>query len=414
MLRQVIKLTATALMLCCVALAGTQTAATCSYADVNTAVSAAANGDTVLIPGGTCNWGSSSLSITKGITIQPVAGQTVTINATGTSSGTFHISNTGDNPVRISGDTGTVPDTCKSTGASCGLRIMNAQDPSFQKTDFAITGPARKFRIDHIYANQSDSFLCSNCGGASGQAWGVVDHSWIQNFGRAYFAQDRRSADGPFGQAAWTEFTGHEASIAGSGQMVFFEDNTFTYNEQLPGGQWQATVYGQYGGKGVFRYNTFQNAGHYFDAHGDLSPATNGYGTILYEIYNNTFASDGPYNQEGKLMYLRGGQFLIHDNAFTSSAQIIQLTVYYSTDLTAHRVQNTFIWNNTINGSAQTSSIVDIETSNGGYPQYYLRAPTTGDVYAGYTPYTYPHPLRGGGSRGSLPATPTGLTAAVH
>lgn len=379
---------------------------------VQTCVNNASTGDTITLSGGSVTY-TSTVNIGKGITIIVASGQTVTI-ANSVSGGTvFAITNTGNNFVRVSGGVGS-PDNCKSNG-TCGLVINSQKDPTFTNDVFTVEGPVNKFRIDHVKANQSDAFLCSNCGGAAtGPVWGVIDHSYLTNFGRVYFAQDRRSTDGNNGSVAWGEFLGHEAAMAGSNQMVYFEDNTITWTVSLPVGQGQGSLYGQYGGKVVYRYNTVSNFSPLVDAHGD-NP---GYGTIFYELYNNTITEGCTltgFGCEGKIMYLRGGQFLIHDNAITGASTPVTLTVYFSTDLIAHRVQNTFIWNNTVNGSAQDSTIANVETANGGYPKYFLRAPTTGDVYASYTPYTYPHPLvAGGGGGGGTPAAPSGLTASVQ
>ncbi|MGZ3748923.1 MAG: hypothetical protein ACXWRE_15715, partial [Pseudobdellovibrionaceae bacterium] len=48
--------------------AATIAAASCSYADVSSAISAAAKGDTVNVPAGSCTW-SSTLLINKGISL---------------------------------------------------------------------------------------------------------------------------------------------------------------------------------------------------------------------------------------------------------------------------------------------------------------------------------------------------------
>jgi len=139
----------------------------------------------------------------------------------------------------------------------------------------------------------------------------------------------------------------------------------------------------------------------------------------MYEIYNNTYSEGDLYLAQGVMMYLRGGQHLVHDNTFNTTNDFpISLTVYYSTDLIAHRIKNTFVWNNVwnahgVNQGAATQVQVASDT-NGTLTlntDYFLRAPQAGDIYYPYTPYTYPHPLRGT-STTLMP--PTGLTASVQ
>jgi len=58
--------------------ADTHNAASCSYADVSAAYTASVAGDTVTVPAGTCNWGTSTLTVSKAITLMG-AGKTLTI-----------------------------------------------------------------------------------------------------------------------------------------------------------------------------------------------------------------------------------------------------------------------------------------------------------------------------------------------
>ena len=368
---------------------------TADSASVQACVNAATAGQTVTVTAGSATW-SSTVSITaKGITVIVQAGATVTI--TNTAAPAFQINNTGTAFVRISGFSITSSD-------SIGEVIE-------------INGPASGVRIDHMTLDGGDAVICSNCLGNSGTGpvTGVVDSSHFSNCGRCYFAQDVRTSDSTVGTAAWNEFLGHEATFPGSNKFMFFEDNTFTWTRTVSGGQ--GPLYGQYGGKAVFRHNSFTNWSYYADSHGDLP--SGGYGTIMYEIYNNTFSEGDLYLAQGVMMYLRGGQHLVHDNTFNTTNDFpVSLTVYYSTDLIAHRIKNTFVWNNVwnangVNQGAATQVQVASDT-NGTLTlntNYFLRAPQAGDIYYPYTPYTYPHPLRGT-STTLMP--PTGLTASVQ
>ena len=69
------------------AFAGTINAATCSRADVGNAVAAATYDDIVVVPAGTCTW-ATTLTITKGITLQGAGIGSTVINS-GVGSGNY-------------------------------------------------------------------------------------------------------------------------------------------------------------------------------------------------------------------------------------------------------------------------------------------------------------------------------------
>jgi hypothetical protein len=291
-------------------------------------------------------------------------------------------------------------------------------------------------RIDHVNGNKGDAFLyTNNSGSATGPVYGVIDHSYFQNYGRVEFANDRRSTDGSYacptgsnGGASWHEFLGHESSYVGTGNALIWEDDHFTWNS-APATYGQGAFYSQYGGRVTVRYSTWDSWSPQVTNEGD-NPAC---GSIYYELYNNTIATGCTlpgYGCEGKILDMRSGNLIVHDNTFTSASDVPVMLIDYpngsGTHVTGHDINNSFFWNNTWNGSAcQTDSnpsgavcvVVDgssqspVPTRN---TNFYLRAPNTGDVYAGYTPYTYPHPLvsQGGGTQptqnvSSIALTPT-------
>jgi hypothetical protein len=378
-------------------------------ASVQACINAAVAGQTVTVSSGSASW-STTVTITKGLTL--IASGTVTI--TNTANPAIRVTGTGSAFVRISGFT-----------INAGGSNQAAQDAV--ATAISLVGPISQFRGDHLSFNRGDCAICTNTiydQSGTGPVYGVVDHSTFMNMGRAYFAQDLRTTDssGNAGSVAWGEFLGHEATFPGSSKFMFFEDDTFVWNAGVNSGQ--SSVYGQYGGKVVFRHNTISGWGYQIDAHGDQNPS--GYGTIMYEMYNNTFTESCAvawFGCEGKDFYLRGGQFIIHDNTFNSQDIPVQLTVYNSNDLTTHRIHNTFYWNNTWcdgNGNncvTNPSTQVEIDPSTNApltlNVDYFERAPKAGDLYYPYTPYTYPHPLQGGGVSGA-PAAPAGLAASVN
>ena len=112
---------------------------------------------------------------------------------------------------------------------------------------------------------------------------------------RAYYAMDCRTNDASTpteltpgnrdGAAAWQEFLANPASFPGSEKMMYFEDNQFIWDANITDQNTQGALYGSYGGKCCFRYNTCTGGDYYVDAHGDY-PSNS---TIYYEIYNDSF-----------------------------------------------------------------------------------------------------------------------------
>src|SRR5262245_15246967 len=214
------------------------------YADVNAAVDSSSSGDTVLVPAGTATWSSTLDLGSKPISlIGAGSGSTIITNTAGT---VIKSHNTGDNFVRIS-----------------GFRF-NSADSAFGVLGFV--GPSHKVRVDHCYFERGDNAVGANLTSrGSGPVWGVIDHCVFHNMVRPYFAMDLRVGDiaigGPNGEhaaeydgaVAWTE-----PILPGSDHMMYVEDNTMIWNTvggPPPGGA-QCALYGQYGGRCCFRYNT--------------------------------------------------------------------------------------------------------------------------------------------------------------
>ena len=324
------------------AVASTRTAASAAYSDVASAVAGAADGDTVVIPAGTATW-SSTLNVgSKGISIIGAGtGSTIINNAAGK---LIQWSNTNSKFVRLS-----------------GIRFNNSDN---QTPIVAVAGPATKVRVDHCYFNKGDCAIGTNYwpgSVGSGPVYGVADHCTFVNMKRAYFAMDCRitdSAIGPPGNydgaTAWTE-----PIQPGSDKMMYFEDNQFTWDNNLTDANAQGGLYGQYGGKACFRYNILTGMDGCVDAHGD-SPSTS---TIYYEVYNNTF-NHGNHLGQGEAMWQRGGQWIVHDNTFNYPyTSVIHMSVYWTSDTAAHRVKNTYFWGNTANGNSNQGSIIGVKDS---------------------------------------------------
>jgi len=175
--------------------AATVTATTCARADVATAITNAADGDTVRIPAGSCTWGSG-ISTSKGVTILG-AGQGSTI----ITNGGFDMSTPSGKSFRISGFT---------------LRGTSG---------FAVYGESKAFRIDHITFDNLTSGRVENRHiwinpDNAGYVQGVIDHNT--------FTEPRgiqvhyRGSDKDGGNTQWIRALG-----LGGPDAVYIEDNVF-------------------------------------------------------------------------------------------------------------------------------------------------------------------------------------------
>ncbi|HSH67408.1 MAG TPA: hypothetical protein VLB84_16815, partial [Bacteroidia bacterium] len=231
----------------------------------------------------------------------------------------------------------------------------------------------------------------------------------------------------------------------GSGNFIFVEDNTFDYHRHSIAGGGCALY--------VFRYNTVKNnvagnTAHAIDAHeARLEAGGNYYSSRAIEVYNNSVVNtqfkdgtsncpDGTPIVSGKspgwlvecAIRTRGGEAVIHDNyiegyRFGVGLVTPKLTSTYPTPyqqgyLSAMKYGtnhsgvdgdkangDVFIWNDTYKSYAPTNSQC-VYFYN--YTPDYIVAERDYHLFAkaGYTPYTYPHPLR----NTTTPSSPITLT----
>jgi hypothetical protein len=271
----------------------TSTAASPSLPDIQAAITAAADGDTVVIPAGTGTW-TAKLELKKGITL---AGQT-TVAGAGTKSPTINALTTID-------------------GASAAVMIMINPGQSARITGLKFTGgggdytirpsgkfsqPVKNIRIDHCYFDHMNSAKVIS---PAGWTYGVVDHC-VFDFTDGYmFVGEEATYGAPTnccGNGAWADFPWF-----GTDKFWFLEDNTF----RMTGSGTHGLTDTVSGSRFVYRHNYSLNT--YPQDHG-----TEG-GTWRYdrckEIYNNQFDfTQGPTN-----IGQRGGSSLMHDNSFTGT-----------------------------------------------------------------------------------------------
>src|SRR5215813_6901241 len=222
------------LLVCCLlfsasGIAATVNASSCSQSAVQSAITSANVGDTVVLPACSVTW-SGTLTVSKAITIQGQTsctgkGQTLscsdgtTISASGSAS--FSINTNG---VRITGITFT-------GNASSDGHVVTCDT-------CAPTG----WRIDH---NSFKSSATTDRGIYAHSGTGLIDHVYCQNDGDCLSVDGGNSAD----TKATGDFNWSQPLSFGSANAVYMEDSNCTYSNVLDG------CYDTYNGaKIVFRY----------------------------------------------------------------------------------------------------------------------------------------------------------------
>lgn len=432
---------------------------------IATYITAAAAGDTLVVPAGSWTW-NTGITINKSLilrgtsTAAPLSpgqgpGTSSSIITRGTLSGNtplITVQPPSNVPIRVT-----------------GFRLDNGlgtTTPSANNVSIAIVGPGsgaayNQMRVDNCYFNTGCQALWWIAG-----VYGVCDHCYFNNIWICVLLNGGNNGD--LGDSAWARAD----YAAGGPNFPYTEDCIFVWNlSGSPGSPW--VTYHDMAGRSVFRHNTINAVSAPngitgpCDFHGNQSywstanQATghNYRGTIRFEFYNNTVHLG---NNIYQFFDGRGGSALIHDNTFTTNDLATPNIVDFrdEEDDPANtpgipvrspvqwpcedQITASFIWNNTLNGTpTNTVGIGTFGNSNAstGDPfyihanrDYWQSAPGAGTTtvypapgapssasypspYASlqltsYTPYTYPHPLAipdagptgggGGGVGGSL------------
>lgn len=407
--------------------AATRNAATCSRADVGAAVNAAADGDTVVIPGGTCTWGST-LTINKILTLQG-AGPNSTIIVDGVSKAGYP-----NVPYVLYWET-------KAGGISritgIGFEGGSASDPN-NSGMLRIVGSSHTFRFDHsrVKTTQTSGLHIR------GNVLGVVDHvtfdlnNWKYGI---YVHLENWKGIGDFGDSAWAD-----DHYIGTDKAVFIEDSTFA------GSGNQIAIDGWSGSRVVFRRNKLTNAA--WENHG-TETGGRWRSQRTFEVYDNTFTWTNM--SWASMIGIRGGTGVVFNNTGTYSGSAYTNVM---ADLTALRHSDPSRiydpWrlcngSNVWDGNSQSSGypcldqpgrgkgklLANFSPTPVGYPQQALE-PVYGwnntlngslskvksaagvvqegrDFFnfpmPGYVPFTYPHPLTTGSGDSPISTAPSNL-----
>lgn len=364
-----------------------------SMADVNAAISDSTAGDIVNIPADSFTWGASGTYITvnKAIILQG-AGQGQTIITLSDSGPTY-----GNGTIRISA-AATVKSMTINGANNYNVTALSASTTNgWRVTDIAWNGGSISQGY-FIYAG----------------TYGLIDNNTIYV---PYAQCETIFVRGPANSWQTTN------SIGGA-DNVFIENNTFSGSGYVCDANSNARV--------VVRYNTI-NGTNKIDGHGLASNYSPSRGVRHMEIYNNLFTNTGAY---WKAIHVRGGTARIFDNVVDNGGATnyinLALTEYGSyiaqsnfggvCQCVADRPvldsigrgyitseqdsEPMYIWGNTCNGSAW--SVIMGENTNacvatcGAFNmsdmvvagEDYFISEAKPEAMSGYTPYTYPHPLR--------------------
>jgi hypothetical protein len=266
------------------AMAADRAASSCNLADVSAAYSAASDGDRIVIPAGSCSWGSA-LTITKSV---QVLGQGV--GNTNVSGGQFTVNVPDGKAWRVSGMT--------ITGVG----------------GFNVIGGSKSGRIDHIAFNSVTGFTENRIiwinPTPGDYSAGLIDHISVTDpksiniHVREEWGGGNNSYARPLGLGGVDAWYVEDSS---------FSQNTTSYNVSAPVTDCDG------GGRIVFRYNTIDN--NYTEMHDAIIGGLRS--CRKWEIYNNTWtttasrlSSTGQYAQ----IAIRGGNGVVFNNTFAASS----------------------------------------------------------------------------------------------
>ena len=423
--------------------ATTYRAANCELATVQALVNgAAASGDTINIPAGTCRWSGALV----------ISGKSVDVIGAGQQAGGTRIEWAPTTP-------GCTTSSCAHSfivinpGAQVGdsmelariLFVKTQAAPEMQVTPFLdITSSTPWYRL-RVHNNR---FYRANSGGrdriieVNGAVYGVIDTNVFEGAFSGIYVYG-------IGAAAWNEPL--TTFRLGDADWLFVENNEFLGS---PMSNWQWAANDMYNGaRIVWRFNYMLNS--YFQTHDKWRSGI--VSAHAWEIYGNTFDRNRPGGW--KAIDLTAGTGVVYDNTFQGAADggfrgshafAIAFFNYKTAEAIRHlggaatgawcngtdpldqnvsgnngwRCQYqigthfsganaismpVYLWGNTCDGTVSSGcpnggGVVDNATHGGPYPSSahiqlgrdFINNNTTRKP--GYTPYQHPHPLRSGGS----------------
>ena len=411
--------------------AATYNAANCGNSAIQSAINSAADGDTVLVPSGTCTWsGTVSIPASKGIALVGAG-----IDATVINGGNLILSTAVDKrPSRI-------------TGFTFNFSVEGSE-ASFLTINPEMKAQSNNWRIDNC------KFVYQRTGWYEAAIWikgwtfGLIDHCIFKGTPRGIMVEATNiniDNSGSYGDFSWSQEIDLGTPKTGNLPRAVYVENCIFDEPKSAGDQ---AIESRFGARYVFRYNKVN--GYQVNTH---SGCTNGNrGPVQAEVYNNTFDYKNYYNA----IWLRTvGTALIHSNiikgGYSVGIEISQeesckgcIGIYSNAPFTFYPMKDNlgrippnqtlaplYGWSNTLDGNPTKigyrsgyycSAIDSMVQENRDYyniaagielpvscnpkqayfktnegPQgilYQCSAPNNWTKY--YSPYLYPHPLSSG------------------
>lgn len=250
-----------ALILCAILLlavpsyAETIEAASCSYAHIEAALTAASDGDTVTVPAGSCEWKDG---IDEPLTIP--AGKNITLQGAGI----------GLTKIYMDAGCGNI------TLGKTATRITG-----FEFTDMNIQFAGDGWRIDH---NKSQENYCLDAIIRYDAGYSTSYHTPSGLIDNNQFFNNRVVINGGaiLNHVDWT-LPDTLGTDNGAENVVYIEDNVFTRTDGGAGN----CVDGNYGGQHVFRYNHIVNESGYYNMQAHSIQTTYNRAFKKFEFYGN-------------------------------------------------------------------------------------------------------------------------------
>jgi len=281
-------------------------AASCSLADVTSAVSRAAQGDTVLLPVGTNSW-TSTLTL-SGVTLQGAgADKTVIRDETPIVSG-----GSGKGIALIQINSTTSPTRVTQIRFTSGVTNNVTTFNGNYGAEIVVYGTTPNWRVDHCLFN----LLSGKTIQVTGDAFGLIDHNTFSTFNRIAI-EVFGAGYGDSDWAAPTQF--------GSANALYIEDNTFSDGNNF------GWVDVSNGARAVFRRNTC--SGYFFNTHG--AETSQRYRSARYvEVYQNSFSYmvGSQYQNFYTMCDIRGGSAVVFSNTAVGYWSVASINYYRATD----------------------------------------------------------------------------------
>jgi hypothetical protein len=275
--------------------ANTINALSCSSSNVQTALNSSTNGDTVVVPSGSCGW-TTQVVVSTGVTLQ---GQTVCTGSGNPSVGSMSCTDSTTIAMN-SGGSLYVPVPSGQLASISGFTfVLNVQSNAVVNLHGNHTQVGYRFHHNHIQMPASSVVAIFAYNG-----YGLIDHNYFQDMGSSGTSGTPINFGGDYATYGYQDW--NDPTQLGSNQAIYVEDNYYTTSRINTEGFFDA----HYGAKLVVRYNTIVG-----NEMGGWHGSDSGFpqrSVLLGEIYGNSITNaSGTFG----IMNSRGGSLLFWNNA---------------------------------------------------------------------------------------------------